>query len=714
MRNLKKYLLTILILTLSSGFAKSAELFNNNEELEDFHETFYEAPMTPIPEVKPVHQGYEIKGMPVFKKTRIKITNYFKEKEYKKQQELLKKEQLEFQKFEAEENEKANKIFNKKEKVNKPNEQETPVLELEGSISQETVPNDAMLDADNIDYNEETMDIIATGNPILKFPPRGVSIKADKLVYNQASNTIKANGNVQVVKNGNTVYGDYMQINMNEENAFIDNMTTKESFMTIKARKSEIDGDKIVLFNGKMISEDSYILDLHTKMIGGNHFNTMMIDDEDRSSITDEIGKTSIHIKAKEIFVNAKKDHDTITLKKASIFYGDHKLLRFNSFTAHTDKRHEYFEANYPEIGSRSQIGMFAGPGFAFDVPGAGTMKVVPFLNYKGSKLGFGGALKYRSATNYTDLMYGSSNDVWVAKGRQYLDDKLMLQYGSNSFMNEWFFGPRMSKYNAELIYRDKTTVKSPFKKDYDLAFQHRASFGYFQNSDINRKNENLPASNMGTTRLRYMAQIAQPFYRYQDNEKLRQVELAWVMRGSAAVYGTGDTQFVGQVGPMIRTQYKYWLQNIGAFGSAYHDETPMERFDTYRYGHANVYIKEALRLNKYLTVAWSGTISLTGDAPNGKMFQENSFIVALGPDDFKLNLGYDWIRRQTYFSFIIAMDTKGSSIEYDKMVIKNPERLARSDKEYPKPIVFDEVPVNRKMKYAEVIDIEDPDKEQI
>ena len=146
-----------------------------------------------------------------------------------------------------------------------------------------------------------------------------------------------------------------------------------------------------------------------------------------------------------------------------------------------------------------------------------------------------------------------------------------------------------------------------------------------------------------------------------------------------------------------------------------------MQMYDMYRYGHANVYIREALRVNKYLTLAWSGSLTMTGDAPNGEMFQENSFIIALGPDDFKVNLGYDWVRRQTYFSFILAMDTKGSSIEFDKMEIKNPDRLAKSNEEDVELKVFDtengydgaKTPP-KKMMYAEVINIEDPDKEQI
>ena len=733
---MKKYLLiTALILTATTQSVMSAELFNSPEELENFHDNFYESPMMPIPEVKYTEQEpREIKGMPLFKKTRIKMTNYFREKNYKETQKLLEKEKAEQARLEAEENEKLNKELNInfqsnnefKSKIKTEIEEATSIpgetLELSGGVQERVTPNDALLDADNIDYDDETMDIIATGSPVLVFPPQETTIKADKIVYNQASNTLKAYGNVKVIKSGNTVNGDFMQINMNEENAFIDNLNAKQAFMTVKSRKSKIEGDKIILYDGKIVSEDSYILNLQTKMIGGNHFNRMIIDEDDRSSISTsfgEVGDTAIHIKAKDIIVNAKKEHDTFTMKQADVYYGDYKLFRIPSFTAHTNKGHDYFEANYPEFGSRSRIGMFAGPGFVFDVPNGAIVKAIPFLNYK-DKIGVGGALKYRSATNYTDFMYGSSNDTFVLKGKQYLDDKLYMQYGANSYMDEWFFGRRMPKYSVELIYDDRTKIPSTIKEGYDLNFRHRASIGYMQNNDINRYGERLPASDMGTTRFKYMAEARQSLFNYGNREELKFINLSLVTQGSAALYGNGDMQFLGRIGPAVHTQYKYWMQDIGFFASAYQDGTPMARYDAYRYGHANVYIREAIRVHKYLTLAWSGSLTMTGDSPNGDMFQENSFILAFGPDDFKVNVGYDCVRKQTYFSFVVAMDTKGSSVEYEKMEIKNPDRLGKKDKEQEKLIVYDqENPTNakgpaKKMMYAEVIDIEDPNREQI
>lgn len=745
---MKKYLLvTALILSMTSGSVFASDVVNSPADLEKlFNESFYESPTSIATPKVEVVEGSNVKpcrGMPLFKKTRIKLTNYLREKEYKKNLELIEQEKREQERLEEEENAKLNKELNinftapaksedktvSKDKKNKKsakeevkNVQSDDTLELEGGVKEQVTSNDVVLDADNVDYDDKTMDIIATGSPVLVFPPQNVTIKADKMVYNKVSNTLKAYGKVEVIRDGNSVFGDYLQINMNEENAFMDNLHTKASMMTVKARNGEMQDDKIILYNGKLSSEDHYVLNLQSKMIGGNQFNRMMIDDEDKSSITDATGETAINIKAKDIIVNAKRDHDVITLKRAEIKYGDTGLFKIRSITAHTNKKHEFFDANYPEFGSRGRLGMFAGPGFVVDTPlqNGSTLKILPIINNK-SGIGFGGLLKYRSATNYTDLGYGSSADVFILKGKQLFDDKLYLQYGANSFMDEWWFGPRMPKYTAELVYHDDGVIPSTIGKDLDLQFKHRFGLGYMQNNDYNRHGENIAKNDVGTMRARYMAEIAQSLYSYRDKKNLLDMNLSLVMQGSAALYGTGDTQFVGRIGPRVHSQYKYWMQDIGFYAAAYQDGTPLQMYDMYRYGHANVQIREALRVCKYLTVAWSGTLTMTGDSPNGKMFQENSFILAFGPDDFKLNIGYDWVRQQTYFAFVVAMDTKGSSVEFEKMEIKHPDRLAKSNEEKVELKVFDTdsssvenaSPV-KKMMYAEVIDIEDPDREQL
>lgn len=717
-------LLTALILTVASPAFAAKELFDSPQDLENFQEYFYEAPIIPGPNVtsdEPQSMMSPIKATPLFKKCRIKMTNYFRTKDLRNAEKVLDQEKKEHEKLLKEEAVESS-VIDKPLGVESQNFDlsQEKTLELEGGVKQQVTTNEALLDADVVDYDNKTEDLIATGRPVLVFPPQKVTLKADKMVYNRASNILKAYGNVEVIRDDNVIKGDFIQINMNEENSFMENVSSKRAYLTVRARSADYDQDKIILKNGKLLSEESHVINFHTQMIGGNVFNNMLIAEGDRSYLADHLGEeygdTAVKIKAKEVYVNAKKEHDVVTLKKASIFYGDKKLFTIPSFTAHTNKKQEYFEASYPEFGSRTKIGMFIGPGFVFDVPNGAIVKVMPMLNYK-DKIGFGGGLKYRSGTNMTEFMYGSANDIFVLRGKQHLDDKLYLQYGANSYLDDWWFGMRIPKYSAELVYKDKVMVPNTIGEGRNLRFQHRASFGYMQDNDQNRYGEKIPISNIGTIRTRYMAELAQNLYSYSRPKDAISFSVDAVLQGSAALYGTGDTQFVGRIGPRIHTQYKRWMQELGYFASAFQDGTPMPVYDAYRYGHSNVYLREAFRVNKYLTLAWAGSLTLTDDSINGKLFQENSFIVSFGPDDLKLSIGYDVVRGQTYFSVNVYMDTKNSSLEYDKMEIKNPDKLANSNKKDEKLVEFEEqnglnTPV--KKIYAEVIDIEDPDREEI
>ena len=698
---MKKHLLiTALILALITPCAIAGELVETPQDLEKLETQFFEEPASPIPTVTVVEgsTAKPIKTMPLFKKTRIKVTNYFREREYNKAQKLLEKEK---------------QLQSPQEEVKEPEN----TTGLQGGVTQQVTTNNVQLDADNIDYDEKTMDLVATGSPVLTFPAQKVSIKADKIIYNTASNTLTVPDKVEIIKDGHSIFGENLNVNLNEENALLDNVETKASFMTVTARKAEMDEDLITLYNGQMVSKDSYIINFHTKMVGGDRFKRMFVEEEDRTYIRDEIGETPVTVKAKEIIVDAKKNTDTITLKKAQIHFGDFKLFTLPTIKMHTNKQQEYFEGNYPELGSRGKFGMFLGPGYTIDTPlqNGSTLKLMPIINKK-SDWGIGGFLKYRSATNFTDFGYGSGSDMVFLRGKQYLDDKLYMQYGINSYMDEWFLGRRMAKYDAELVYEDNGIIPSTIGDKLDLNFKHRFGFGYMHNSDFNRYGEALDTSNIGTTRTRYMAEAAQTLYKYEDKENRKLLTLSFVMQGSAALYGTGDTQFIGRVGPRLHTQYKYWMQDIAYFASAFEDGTPLIVYDTYRFGQGSIYIREALRLHKYVSVAWSGNINVTGDSPNNKAFQECTFIVSLGPDDFKINLGYDWVRKHTYFAIAVAMDTKGSGIQYEKMVIKHPDKLAKRNDEPVELKVFGEPQTSapKKMMYAEVIDIEDPNREEL
>ena len=305
---------------------------------------------------------------------------------------------------------------------------------------------------------------------------------------------------------------------------------------------------------------------------------------------------------------------------------------------------------------------------------------------------------------------------VWT-NGPEILDENLYLQYGTNAYLDDWFMGSRLSKYTAELVYQKAFPIKNFLYEGADLTYTHRGTAGYIQDGEWNMHSENIKSSGVGTMRLKYMAEVNQILFKRENRKERKAINLGIRMQGSAAVYGTGDTQFLGKIGPNLHVQYKNWMQDLGYFQAAVSDNTPLPVSDMYRYGHSSFYITEAFRLCKYLSVGWSGYVNLSHDSPNGELFQENAFVFSIGPDDFKFNLGYDIMRKTTYFSMGIMLDTKNTTIEYDKMEIKNPENLGQSNKKADDAAFRNTTASNagkKVLQYAEVIDIEDPDKESI
>lgn len=768
---MKKLVLISLISLMFLGTqVNSAEVvrdknFYNNNTLEEFEQEFFEngtikkAPNKNDVEVNdttvygndPLMETH-YKGMPLFKKYRIKIQNHYRIKEHdemlkeqKAQEEELKtlqpgytddsdldideltarslkkvyiteeKEEVKVSKFQKFKNffkRKKNKdddeiVVKKEEETYKSEDGSSP---LTGGVQEVIAEKDMILDCDRLNYDDNTSELEATGNPVMVFPPQGVTIKADRLTYNNESNIIKAYDNVEITKDGSTICGDYVMIDMNDESSIVKNMKTHKMNMLVNAKDVVASEDAIELKNGSLQGDGHYILILRSLMAG--RFDGIDIPEDDRSSISGS--GLEIKVKAKEIFVTAKKKHDVITVKDADIFFKDKYITRWGSFTAHTNKNQEYFEANYPEFGNMPRIGLFIGPGFVFDTPNGASMKFIPFLNYK-SKFGIGAGLKYRSGTNYTEMFYGTANSMLVMRGRQMFDDRFYMQYGINSYLDDWWAGAGLTKYRIEGVYRDAATIKNTLGLDRNARFRQRVSFGYLKDSDYNRHGEHLGGETKGTTRLKYMAELSQDIYNYYNKKHRFSLNFLWNFQGSAALYGTGDTQFVARTGPTLHTQYKRWVQDLGYFLSGYDDHTPIPKADIYRLGRSTVYWREMFRINKYLTLSWLAAAALSHDTPSNKRLVENGFYLSIGPDDLKFTLGYDFIRERSFFIFSTALDLKGTQVDYKRMVIKNPDKLSKSDEEKVVPVSFvTTAPAKVRRANAQVIEIEDPDREQL
>ena len=535
-----------------------------------------------------------------------------------------------------------------------------------------------ILDCKNVDYDADKSLVYATGDVNVEFIKQGTKVKADIITFDRVNNTVKAEGNVRILKNGRTITGEYIFVDLNEENALIESPKSKMGSMKIQSKKGYVYGDRIVQEDGEIVIDNSYPI----KFSPGNRgpkLSRMLVPKNE--TLTEDISKGLITFKAKDIKITQKGDLEVISLTKPHLFKGDKTVFKTGSIKIYTNKKHDYAETDHWEVGAYRGLGLYVGPGVVFELPKGSVLKAMPILNYK-SGFGVGGIARFSSGTNKTMAAYGSAENRFIVLGEQRLDDNLKFAYGVNAYMNEWFMGRRRPKYGTSLIYEKGYSSKGFLIKDKVSSYKHRFDAGYYQDLDFDRSFERIRGGDIGTTRFRYMADISQNFLKYRDRKNLRAFSFDLSSQFSSAIYGTGDTQVLGRLGPRVSMQYKRWMQDVGYYFSVYDDNTPMPVYDAYRYGKQTLYLREYFRICRWLTVSWFGSINLSNDAANGRDLQENCFYFSFGPDDIKFNLGYDFVRETLRCTIAVMMDAKGTRVEYDKLEIKQDKKSQAKKKE--------------------------------
>ncbi len=536
-----------------------------------------------------------------------------------------------------------------------------------------------ILDCDNMDYDTDNYCLYATGNVNVEFVNQETTVKADKITYDRMNNTIKAEGNVRIVKNGQDIYGDYIFVDMNEENALIENPIARTATICLKAKKGYVYGDKIVQEQGSIDVDQSFPIEFSPSGKGPKIISRMIVPKE--QTLESDMKKGLVKVKAKELTIKQKGDLEVIAIRHADVKKGKYTILKIPAIKIYTNKNHDYAETNIWELGSYRDLGSYIGPGFVFELPKGSVLKAIPMMVYN-HKIGVGAVGRFNSGTNFTQAAYGTSKSKILIRGNQKLDDHLELEYAMNDYVDDWFLGRRRPKYGLGLKYENNYSRNGFLIKDLPSTFKHRVDLGYYHDIYEDKHFRALQSSNIGTMRTRYMAQATQSLFSRRNEEKQTAFDFSIFANLAASLYGTGDTQVVGMVGPVLHTQYKRWMQDVGYYQSVYDDHTPLPAYDAYRFGKGNLYLREYFRINKYLTLSWFASMNLTHDSPSNDSFLENAFWVSLGPDDVKFNIGYDAIRQNTYFSVEMKTDAKGTHIDYDKLVIKRDKKPSEEIKE--------------------------------
>lgn len=544
---------------------------------------------------------------------------------------------------------------NKKVKSKKQKKQDT---------AQQEPKEEVIVDSNVIEYFPERSEFEAIGDAKVTIPSQGSVLNADKIVYNHDRNNVKAYGNIVLTKDNQNVYGDFIQIDLNENNAMISRPVLENIAIKIKAKNAIITEEKTEAFDGFVTINQKTNYKFISRPLFG--FHDPMIDSAiPKNFYFKEKYDNKWRLKAKTIVIDARKTRDVATLKNADIYIKDTKLASAGNMKLYTDKEQKYMESNMLELGSLRNIGAYISPGIVIPTPNASTLKIGPALTYK-SDIGIGALGRFMTDKNRTAFGWGSSRSKFVVRGEQELTENLKLQYGLNSYLNNWFLGARMPKYGFQFIHHKNYDIK-----DLDVNFQNRFVGGFARD---------WGDSNFSTTKFAWQTWTAKNLFTYKNEDAKFAASAGINAQTHASLYGTGDTMGIVRGGPFVKTQYKSWQQYLGYYLGGQAGDSPFY-FDKNFYGKSNVVLGESLRISKYLTLMYTTTIVVAGDTPNGRTQQENRIYFLIGPDDVKFMIGYDMYRRNAAMGFMLNVGAENSDITFNRLVLQDPQAIGKAHK---------------------------------
>lgn len=543
-------------------------------------------------------------------------------------------------------------------------EETSPVEEGKEEAEPKTLSANAVevkVDSDKLEYIQEEDKFIATGSAKVIVSEQDAELTATKIIYYQKDEYITAEGEVKLVKEGKTIIGDFARINLNEKSALIKNPNTTIEKIKMTAKEANLYPEYIELSEGSAILEQEKIdLSLSSGEYKPEEIKGEMPGFESIIPSDPANKRASYKINAKEIVLDRSKTTNNLIIYKAKLYIGKVKVASIPKMSLTIGENAQVVEAMLPEVGFNKNIaGVYFGPSLTLDLPKNSTLRISPVFSAAGRKhvVGGGGILRFRSPYNKTDVAYTSTADRLVVRGEQKLyKDTTKINYIINDYPDKGFMGTG--------FYRPLYLVELLDERKIGKVLNHniftRISGGVARDVDYG----------IATTRIQTQADIIsdKPILHFKDYIKLRlqgQVNFAY--------YGTNNTYTVLRGGPRI--DWNLWRLNLitAYFQAGEWGHTPFI-FDEYIRGKYNLVVAGDFKLCKYISVGNIRSLNLAKDGPEPRFSTGNQFYARIGPEDFKIRVGYDIERKRSLFGIDMFLGSGRSALNYDKLKILHPE----------------------------------------
>jgi lipopolysaccharide export system protein LptA len=545
-----------------------------------------------------------------------------------------------------------------------------PPLKVEAATDLSPVALDnsdfAKFEGDKVDYDSEKEVFTIDGSAVVYMQKDGMKLSADRIEYYSKEDLIKAYGNVLITGNEQVTFAEYLEIKLDTNTAKLINPQTQMAQVdfeaeegTLKTKNKAKDGDfkngdfdmaTPVRFGSSGAGLPSYRIlqnlnDTPEKILeNGQSFSLearKIIYTPDR--IQNNVQIIGGKLKFKKIPVSIPVPYFPLTA-------GDSTQQMFGMVLGNT-----------PQTGA----GDFNyGPKFSFVLGDPKKERAFSFAPFgqANSRTGFGGMIEYTDPRNSALLAYGSAKDRGLAEVTSRITKYDNFRYGWNSYM-----GGGITKQFIQL--QDERRIKIPvigtiFTGD---SINLNSDVAYIVDSQRLRQEENNRISrlqegslgNFADTPDRRGVRLQQTLF-FETKPLLEigtdnyHTGISIGSSSTARYYSTGNINAFTTVGPILRTH----LHRLADFDIGYSQLLTAGRspfgFDQVIQGNESVTGNGDLNILPWLTIGGFGTYSISR-----RTWVAQQARLVIGPEDFKILIGYDPVFRRVNFGFTMFFDDK-------------------------------------------------------
>ena len=178
---------------------------------------------------------------------------------------------------------------------------------------------EVIVDSETIEYFPERHEFEAVGDAKVSFPSENSVLYADKLVFNHDTNYVKGYGNVVLVKEGQKINGEYIQVDLNENNAMMTHPVLNHMMIKIRAKQGIVCDAKTEAIEGNVTFNDKVHYKFTSKPIFG--FDKPMMDEViPKYFYVKEKYDNRWRLKAKTIVIDSKRYQNSLCRKNETLY----------------------------------------------------------------------------------------------------------------------------------------------------------------------------------------------------------------------------------------------------------------------------------------------------------------------------------------------------------------------------------------------------------